>query len=361
MLTKRQSVFQRLKDPPSFTAEVLEPLYHSKNGNYIYIFVEDTQNDDHQCGRIWQYNLDQQKVTKKYTKLEDVQYLNFRYDSCIDQDNDIIYFMGGSEYIFKSFNLNTNQWSILPRFDTTTFINCYYIPSPINQLHITSLDHFVYNRLENKLVKLDNDTSLFQRHNRHWAKQSSYIYHKSKGTLIMFQGDYKYILCCDIDEKNKTVSDWRKYDIGEIPENKDRLFFSDSFILGWDQVIFWFDDYCESIKDAKIWCLDLEHNDKWYQSPHNFPDFEYKSDNIAPYVIKDDDNYAHLMSFWADDNRHFKVSLWDLLPTEIIKMNRERFDALIIGYIKEFEKRNTMIFIPMYLKKIIVQFYPLFV
>ena len=53
-----------------------------------------------------------------------------------------------------------------------------------------------------------------------------------------------------------------------------------------------------------------------------------------------DDNYAHFMCFEENDNFHGKISLFDLLPMEIIKLNRKKYDPLVIGFIKQCEKRH---------------------
>ena len=85
--------------------------------------------------------------------------------------------------------------------------------------------------------------------------------------------------------------------------------------------------------------------------------------NLArtPFVVEDNYNQVHLMSFVEKCHCHWKASLFDLVPSKIIKLNRQKYDPLIIGYIKEYEGSNEMIFIPMYLKKLIVKFYPIFV
>ena len=90
----------------------------------------------------------------------------------------------------------------------------------------------------------------------------------------------------------------------------------------------------------------MKHNNKWYECGH-------KPTGIClGFVIKDDDNFVHMMKF-GDEERlhHWKVSLFDLLPQSIIELNRQRYDVLICGFIKEFEQR----------KKIIVNFYPVFI
>ena len=72
------------------------------------------------------------------------------------------------------------------------------------------------------------------------------------------------------------------------------------------------------------------------------------------------DNNVHLMIFAKDFNRHYRGSLFDLIPHEITRLNRRSVDPLIVGFIKEFERGNQMIFVPMDLRRLIVQFYPIF-
>ena len=87
--------------------------------------------------------------------------------------------------------------------------------------------------------------------------------------------------------------------------------------------------------------------------------------DIQPdFVIKDDDNNVHLMSFYYygdDEKYHYKAALVDLIPTSIIALNEEKHEVIVVGFVKEFERRNKPTFIPMYLKRLIVQFYPAFV
>ena len=79
-------------------------------------------------------------------------------------------------------------------------------------------------------------------------------------------------------------------------------------------------------------------------------------------VVKDNENNVHLLSFEEGNNVHFKASLFDLVPMEIVKMNRDKYNVLVFGYLKEYERKvNKIIFIPVYLKKLIGQFYPVFV
>ena len=86
----------------------------------------------------------------------------------------------------------------------------------------------------------------------------------------------------------------------------------------------------------------------------------YRDWNCTPHAIKGKDNNIHLISFVKDYNFHHKASLYDLVPNEIILLNTKRFHPLIIGYIKEFEQNGQLIFLPLYLKELVLQFYPVF-
>ena len=354
MSTKKRSVFQKLKDPPSVERGIRKPLYHGKDGNCIYMVVEDGS-------AILQYDLDQQNVIKIFTKPQSLHDLVFSYRShCIDRDNDVIYIMGGFQCTFTSIDLNSGKWCVFhDKFEILNNRNCHYIGLPLNELHTFSLDHYKFDKSKNRLVKLKNDTSLFNDEsllslfNDEWGFYASYcIYRKSVGQLMMFPED-EPILVCDINNKNKTVSDWRKYE-------KEPPCVATENILAWDQILFRFDIIASGdVKEWKIWCLDLENNDKWYQSPNELPNLKYAM-RYSLYAIKDDYNNVHLMCFKKDRNVHFKASLYDLVSQEIIEINKKRYDPLVIGYVKQFEKRNKPMFIPLYLKKLVLEFYPLF-
>ena len=339
-----------------------EPQYHFKDGHCIFII----ENDRNFIPlRIKQYNLDKQAITKTYQAPQ----LEFGITSAsIDRENEIIYMLGGDECIFMSVDLKNNEWNILKndkinkRLNKSLFFsNSHFIPSPINQLHITCNEHFKFDKEQNKLIKLnDNVTSCLTRwdqedENVERSPHQKFIYCKSSSQLMMFQTMCRVILVCDVSQDR--VSDWKRYR-ARLPDVA-MMFEEFDVILVWDQIVFWFDFYYEKEEGGwNIYCLDLKHNDKWYKSRGEIP--EFRSD-VKPYVIKDDDNNVHLISFWYGDNQHSKASLFDLLPSEIVQLNRKMYDPLIVGFVKQYEKKHKSIFIPSYLKKLIVQFYPLFV
>ena len=110
------------------------------------------------------------------------------------------------------------------------------------------------------------------------------------------------------------------------------------------------------VGESEIWWLDLIQN-KWIESNCNLID-EYNKSKVC--IINDNDNFIHLMNVKENNNKyHVKVSLYDLLPKEVIKAYRNYHDALVIGYIKENES-NFDINIPFTLKKMILKHLPLF-
>ena len=258
------NVFHKLKDPPSFGARLLKPVYHHKNGNYIFMVI------DAEVSAVWKYNLDTQIVEQKYNLPVDDDHDHDLGFYCIDRQKEIVYILDGighepGSFTFKSLNLNTG--GILTKPDNNngytidgTFASdgCYFLPSPINELHITANGHFRYNESENTLIKMDNDTSLFQQYII--EQPAKFIYYKSRQQLMMFQATCDHFLVYDINNNH-----WTQYPI-KLPRNSC-WFISFDVCIAWDKIIFWFDWLDRDSKDWKIWCLDLECDDKkWYCS-----------------------------------------------------------------------------------------------
>ena len=381
MSNKQKSIFVKLKDPPSFELGIMKPIYHSKDGNCAIMFIDDDPSNPKPPG-IWQYNLDKQIVTNKYEKPPNLQLESWRY--CIDRENDIVYIMGGGNYIFASLNLNTNQWNILQNdaiyqhYDYTVRVNidnCYFMPSPINELHIMCHDHFKYDNSNDTLVKFNNDTSLFRKDEDGYHESAEFLYCKSMQRLFMFQFVGNEILYCDMNENDEKISDWRKYEMSlprEYEPESNPANENCEFLLAFDQILFFCDyrrelndgnDKDEKTENSRIWCLDLKNNDKWYPSPQIIDTLkgvgELIGDGKTPCMMRDDENNVHIMAFREGNNFHYKTSLFEMLPNEIITMNRKECHPLVFGYIRNFEKKQEMI-LPSDLKRLILEFYPIF-
>ena len=74
------------------------------------------------------------------------------------------------------------------------------------------------------------------------------------------------------------------------------------------------------------------------------------------YAVQSNNNNIHLLNFW--DRTHFKVNLHDLLPIKFIESRRDRYNPLVIGYVREQKKENQVRDIPFVLKQLILKYYP---
>ena len=402
-MTSSPNVFQRQKSPPKDYKNPMPKYCSIFNHHHIILF---------QNASPMLYNLDQQRITKQY------QYpSNFYYDaiqSCIDHQNNMLYIVDQNSII--SLDMVENKWSsfspecinevsthsqensnfclIVPK----NFDRCHFIPSPINELHVmTKNDHYKYNHAENTITNLLNIRNVFnpfrRKRNMFYRKSTQQLFMYCPASSRSFIKDTPEILICDANIENKSWSKWKTYEQGLPPKEALLMTHSDrsgppyfalplimgpvslnktyesDLILAFDQILFYFEFVIKTgsssfwsgfgslVDKLTIWCLDLDHNDKWHQTTH---DHDFK-DEAKPHVVKDDDNHIHLMRFDGDNRYHLKASLVDLVPMAIINLNKDKCDSLCIGYIRDFEKSNGVIFIPMYLKKIIVKFHPIFV
>ena len=380
MSSTKATVFVKLRAPPHIDS--VRPQYCSFNGNCIIVTIGQ---------KLLLYDLDKQTITKEwqsantFTDKHHGHYASFRdsvntilgqsfsgstsfyniNSSCIDLENKRLYALitvfDGAKLI--SVDLIKNEWNELKEWKEydqslrqfTTIRNIFFVPS-INELYVDKVTDEGYSS----------------------AIHDQYFYRNE--TKQLFKKHCGKIAVCDVNTDDQSMSEWKNYEkqlTMELPEMLSKgheiLFKMLPFemILAFDQLIFHFscppslqfrfkkknDKICDQ---CTIWCLDLDHNERWYRVRHGMPDFG--DAYVTPYAIKDDNNYVHLINFGETErnNYHFRASLFDLIPAEIIKLNRERYDPLIVGFVKDFEKKHKIIFLPMYLKKLIVKFYPIF-
>ena len=111
------------------------------------------------------------------------------------------------------------------------------------------------------------------------------------------------------------------------------------------------------VHNHDIYCLDLLITNKWYKSDKRFPQCFKRLDT---YVITTKDNYAHFMRFNAFlyNPYHFRISLYDVIPNELINIYHIYFEWLVYVYIKSEIENKYQMSIPNALKYLIYQFYP---
>ena len=339
-------------------------LYYKQDDGANIIFVLTLDNG------LLSYNLDQQILIDQH---EYPTNLNYAYTlrsptGCIDTKNDTIYIgMNDLHDSWILFDIKTRNWDINVHFGETP--NFVFIPSPINQMYTLCQDWFekvVPNKLydpERPLEKysfsticlntnvgqstfLDNDITL--------CSQCKFVYNPNKNQLMAIQEYSTDILICDIImDKDREIYQWSKANIG-LPKMIEFWSLFD-ICLGWNQILFLFYHY-----QGYVYCIDLKHPEETYLKD------SHKDGIRADHMIKDDDNNVHLFQMVNDMDdeivaTHLRVSLHDIIPEAIIRLNQSEWDPLVIGYCKEFESKNKLIYIPQYLKQLILQFYPLFV
>ena len=393
------NIFQKQKDPPKYYRNPIPKYCLIDNHHHVMFF---------QNGCVMLYNLEQQNITKQYQYPTNVYYDADR--SCIDHENNILYIADRNSII--SLDIMENKWSIFsPKdanerstcsqgnsnalFSPKTLRQCHFIPSPMNELHVMTVnDHCKYNQSENTIINLQNRMDSYPFNpfkygaNTFYRKSTQQLFMHCPGAHDDINPDE--ILICDANIEDESWSKWRKYEPGLPPEDApvitysalgglpalqavfapslfDQTYKTKLILLVFDQILFYFEFVIRrqsswfsggsnsslgSVDKLIIWCLDLDHHNKWYPTTHALH-FKGKA---KPHVIKDDDNNVHLIRFDQDNQYHLKASLAELMPLEIINLNQHKWDILGVGYIKRFEKKNKIIFIPMYLKKIIVKY-----
>ena len=199
--------------------------------------------------------------------------------------------------------------------------------------------------------QLSKNIGLEQNDSVPWDHFANCVYNSKTKQLMLFQETCDYFLVCDIYDGDQDTYHWRKSEIKL--KSKPSLAFWCDVILGWNQILFIFDRHRSCIE-----CIDLLHPDKG-----TFIDNEYAVDIIdgVEFVAKDENNNAHLLRLSDDKPFHFRIDLYELIPKDILEINVKDYNPLVVGYCKMCQKNDKIPFIPLYLKKLILQFYPLFV
>eukprot|EP01083_Nonionella_stella_P058662 153632_1 len=333
---------------------------------------------------IIKYDLKEQKIITTYTypSRRGRHFSIFGKRLCIDPNNNTIYIIGGTresnfiDHDFISFNYRTKQWNLTKLNIDHVFPNCVFIPSPINQLHLTfNNTHFRYDETQQTLIALDDNIGTTQTaeteqiflHERGYPFANElgvndfpakFVFNELTMQLMMFQRTCSNILYCKITDKFQKSYDWKIHPV-KVPQRITALD-EVAIVMAWNQIVFMFYNQFAIGNGSyynNVWCLDLLQN-KWFQSPYKSPE-----QGSPPHVVKDCDNNVHFLDLLDinDHPSHFKASLHDFVPLELIKSHQKKIDILITGYIKEREKIDALISIPYSLNRLIFQFCTIFV
>ena len=137
----------------------------------------------------------------------------------------------------------------------------------------------------------------------------------------------------------------------ELPDAADPDLYA--AVIGFGCVLFVF-----SVVNHDIYCLDLLVTNKWYKSDKKM--FVFGA-SIGPGVVVDGNNDVHFIRYRGYDERscHFKFSLYDVVPDELVMVYRNYYVLLVDGWIKKEVVEELKI--PNELKHLIAYFYPCFI
>eukprot|EP01084_Bolivina_argentea_P277891 474593_1 len=319
------SIFAKLECPKKFIYYIPKPSYHPRNPDIVILSTD--CNEPGENG-IHEYNLKSNTFTKIYT----FNHLLRGHGQFIDTKNESLYMFG---YRFNRHKLGvldlntkalvTDKKSALN--NCNEFPQSVYIPS-IHECHILCNNsiHYKMDMNNNNITKTTIDT--FKNDGIKWP---NLIYVPCKQQLISFGSNYwNEIWYCNIEElSNKQKYNWKLHEL-KMPHAVKVDYFDT--LLAFDNIVFIF-YFHNSYSD--IWCVDLLNNEL-VKTKYNVPKFTMCKWNI--YVFKDSDNYGRIVNFKSGE--HYKISLFDLIPKEVIKSHRKHYEPLIIGYIKEQEKKK---------------------
>eukprot|EP01084_Bolivina_argentea_P127303 225160_1 len=343
------SIFVKFKCAQRFAKYISSPSYHPKNKDVVIISTHWLESNKK---GIYEYNTKQNTFNKIYTY--DQTFKPDGHGQFIDSKNELLYIFGGDNATFGVFDLNikvmnTDTESALSNCDECP--QATYIPSPTNEYHILSNNsiHYVMD-MNNKNI---NKMEIHKLKNNH-TKCPKLLYIPFKQQLMAFGShNSDKIWRCNIKQiSNEQRHKGQLYHL-KMPHSAG----IDSFdiLLAFDNIIFIFYFVKNSYHD--IWCIDLLNN-KLIKTKYNTPKFSEYDQNI--YVMKDSNNNGHIINFKSGEKYTF--NLHNLIPKEVIKLHREHYSPLIIGYIKQEETKNDFSGnIPNALKELILYYFPLFI
>lgn len=330
------------------------PIYYWDDAEQTsFVFMIDEEG-------IIKYDLDQQRTTSQYIPPTMVRSAWTDPYGHLNKDKGLIYIhLLYSEWVL--FNIHTKEWTYLGEANLDShfraaFMNMLYIPAPIDEMHaIAGNTHYKIATKQNgtKLAISKLSETLEMTHS------ANCIFNPISKQIWLFPEKSRNIMVCDINVRNQKSMKWKICCIKQPHKATYSKYFD--VIIAWNQLLFYFDHAQDTIH-----CIDLLHSQQWIQIDffkERVPDWM-----TLDYAVKDKHNNIHLLKVFecqeAVDPKytsHIKVSLLDLIPMQIIKMNHEDMDPLVIGYCKQCEKDDKIPYLPLYLKKLILQFYPIFI
>ena len=115
----------------------------------------------------------------------------------------------------------------------------------------------------------------------------------------------------------------------------------DSVVISFPTSSYWSD----------IWCLDLK-NKRWFKSKYKIPYMHQCT------LVNGMDNFVYFLDYKKSEVAvNFKISLSDIIPSEMYEINKENNTILINGYMNDIAK-DTDYICPDSLMNLVLLYYP---
>ena len=325
---------------------VSKPIYHPNDPSCIILSTE----KDMPNSGIYKYDLENNHkiCLAKYDEIGAIKdnYLEYQ-TQFLDPINNKLYICGGEDTIFITYAINTGQIKAgknNPAYNAD-LANCGPWTEMIdittqNEIHsLTAAGlHYKFNYIQKKLIIYENS---------HFGCtfEPKLAYNSfSKQLMVLGGEDSVDIWTCDIKTNVKWILNI------ELKMPHKILYVNHYDVLFIGDILFVF---YHGTKYNDIWCLDLL-NELWYKSKYIVPEVVHS----YCYIMKIVNNaYVHILDF--ENGMHFKINFHDLLPIEFIKARREYYKSLVFAYIRQQVKRQSITNIPLVLKRLILNYFPI--
>ena len=294
------------------------------------------------------YNTTTDKITK--IKEFDDEAFNFQFQFIDTKTNNLYLFNGWAEHDCVVYNFNTKEMKTLSTEIETVgcFPRILYHPKTDQVICCESGQH-IYTLNKNELTSY--------RVEHYFGIDSFSIPLKIRNEIKICAGSDNYIITSVNASKLSDLNDckWISSKL-KMPHTVSRHNYFDAVAVGDMAIIFYFGyNENESKFLNEIWCIDFLHQIS-YKSSETIP-FKHpnpKKKNMWYSIKLNNDDDIHLMQFIT--GKHFKINLYKLIPTKIMKKYSKYHNKLVFGYC-----RKNSLTIPVCLMTLIYNYIPYFV
>ena len=329
--------------PKCFGSFVPKPIQKSEDEFII------TNNEYH--SGIYIYNIINNEMSTliEFDKQFDEQFRLKFHSQLINKKNNKLYLFGGygqKKSIVYDFNTKKLQ-QISTKLEEITVV-------PPRNIYIEKTDQ-IFGVIEGHHVyTFDNDVLTRDRTYFDCGLYTFGIPLKIGNEIKMLAGSDNFISTTLNASEVKDLNDckWHTYALIKMPHIVSRFNYFDALAVCDIAIIFYygFDQYEDTFL-GEIWCIDFL-NKVSFKCSETIPFRRAKTTNIIFYSMKLN-NDIHLINFITTE--HYKIDLYHLIPTQIIKKYSKYYNPLVFGYCKD-----KSINIPHYLIKLIFKYFPYF-